>query len=359
MTRDELKALWAELGENHYNHRIGDYANEIPPGPPRPGFDAVRLEGAPGPRDARDPHPRREEAAAGQPPGLPAPGDDQRGLEPRGLQVHRDLSCHPRPRRPRRQDRASSCTPTRARCSTARTTRTGSSTTSTTWSTASTARSTRPTPYAADWISVGGEALFAPLNVLELVESRWGGHNPQVTEANVRSLDLANGGGCDRPARRRPADLPAGRPVRGRPPGADRQRLQASRRHQPRFGGWRSFAVSSAGAESTLLSSPARVDRSRGHENARTRSIAVFDPGPTRSPAIAQVGSEPGLSVDFRCSDSMRIGTARWILVFDPDRQSANPRAASPADCRECNGSLTQSIRQASGSVIFVTAVQV
>ena len=49
-------------------------------------------------------------------------------------------------------------------------------------------------PAAADWISVGGEALFAPLNVLELVESRWGGHNQLVTEANVRSLDLANGG---------------------------------------------------------------------------------------------------------------------------------------------------------------------
>ena len=41
---------------------------------------------------------------------------------------------------------------------------------------------------------MGGEALFAPLNVLELVESHWGGHNQQVTEANVRSLDLANGG---------------------------------------------------------------------------------------------------------------------------------------------------------------------
>jgi hypothetical protein len=38
---DELKALWAELGENHYNHQIGDYANEIPPGPPRPGYDAT------------------------------------------------------------------------------------------------------------------------------------------------------------------------------------------------------------------------------------------------------------------------------------------------------------------------------
>src|SRR5207245_1037604 len=50
-------------------------------------------------------------------------------------------------------------------------------------------------PMAADWMSVGGEALFAPLNLLELVESHWSGHNPQVTESNVRSIDMANGGG--------------------------------------------------------------------------------------------------------------------------------------------------------------------
>ena len=56
-------------------------------------------------------------------------------------------------------------------------------------------------PAAADWISVGGEALFAPLNVLELVESRWAGHNRHVTEANVRALDLANGGGNPAAAR--------------------------------------------------------------------------------------------------------------------------------------------------------------
>jgi hypothetical protein len=47
-------------------------------------------------------------------------------------------------------------------------------------------------PAAADWISVGGEALFAPLNILQVVESRWQGHNPYVTEANVRAIDLAN-----------------------------------------------------------------------------------------------------------------------------------------------------------------------
>jgi hypothetical protein len=50
-------------------------------------------------------------------------------------------------------------------------------------------------PAAADWISVSGDALYAPLNVMELVESRWGGHNRYVTEANVRALDRANGGG--------------------------------------------------------------------------------------------------------------------------------------------------------------------
>lgn len=53
-------------------------------------------------------------------------------------------------------------------------------------------------PMAADWISVSGDALYAPLNVLQLVESRWGGHNLQVTEANVRSIDMANGGNDSR-----------------------------------------------------------------------------------------------------------------------------------------------------------------
>ena len=47
---------------------------------------------------------------------------------------------------------------------------------------------------ATDWISVGGEALYAPLNLMEIQATRWAGHNPFVTEANVRALDLANGG---------------------------------------------------------------------------------------------------------------------------------------------------------------------
>ena len=74
-------------------------------------------------------------------------------------------------------------------------------------------------PAAADWISVGGEALFAPLNVLQVVESRWQGHNPYVTEANVRALDLANpnpAGGKFASAR---GTVPFRQGIRGRSPG--------------------------------------------------------------------------------------------------------------------------------------------
>ena len=37
-----------------------------------------------------------------------------------------------------------------------------------------------------DWIAVGGEALYPPLNLMEVVETKWQGHNPYVTEQNVR-----------------------------------------------------------------------------------------------------------------------------------------------------------------------------
>jgi hypothetical protein len=90
-------------------------------------------------------------------------------------------------------------------------------------------------PAAADWISVTGDALYAPLNVLELVESRWSGHNQQVTEANVRSLDLANGGGY----RPRFAQAPQFRPVEQYEAG--RARLIADRSDPssgPRLGGF-------------------------------------------------------------------------------------------------------------------------
>ncbi|MBV8487980.1 MAG: hypothetical protein JO161_06845, partial [Planctomycetaceae bacterium] len=39
LTVDELKALWAELGENRRNHQLGDWVSDIPAGPPVPGPD--------------------------------------------------------------------------------------------------------------------------------------------------------------------------------------------------------------------------------------------------------------------------------------------------------------------------------
>ncbi len=92
-------------------------------------------------------------------------------------------------------------------------------------------------PMAADWISVGGEAQYAPLNVLELVESRWGGHNLQVTEANVRSIDLANGGTDNR---RLAGSPPIFRPVAQYEVGRRQIFADAAEveRPAPRFGGF-------------------------------------------------------------------------------------------------------------------------
>ena len=72
--------------------------------------------------------------------------------------------------------------------------------------------------------------------MLELVESHWGGHNAQVTEANVRSIDMANGG-TDR--RRLAGSAPAFRPVLQYEAGR-RQMIADSEmeRPTPRFGGF-------------------------------------------------------------------------------------------------------------------------
>jgi hypothetical protein len=192
MTKDELKALWAELGENHMNHRIGDYANEIPPGPPRPGFD-------PCDRSVPRVHAMLERHIRGEHKTLLG---NLRAFPPRGTvgEVWNHgigkytAKYHAIPGRGERAVRieielvanSGSClngNEDKPRLVTYDYTlmyglngevdETG----------------------ASDWISVGGEALFAPLNILELIESRWAGHNAMITEANVRSLDMANGGG--------------------------------------------------------------------------------------------------------------------------------------------------------------------
>ncbi len=73
-------------------------------------------------------------------------------------------------------------------------------------------------PYAADWIAVGGDAQFAPLNVLELVESRWGGHNPQRHRGErpvAWTWPMAAAAAWPASARRRPASgrSPSTRPA--------------------------------------------------------------------------------------------------------------------------------------------------
>lgn len=207
LTRDELKALWAELGENHLNHRIGDYANEIPPGPPAPGYDMT---------DSHAPrvHAMFEKHIRGQKQNLLG---NLRAFPPRGTpdEVWNQgigrftAKYHAVPGKSELVTRlevelaanSGSCI---------------------------NGQDDKPRlveyeyiiPYNlkgevdetrsidADWIRVGGEAMYAPLNILEVLQTTWAGHNPMVTEANVRALDLANGGSGTGPGRWRLASAP-------------------------------------------------------------------------------------------------------------------------------------------------------
>jgi hypothetical protein len=194
MTADELKSLWAELGENHYNHRIGDYANDIPPGPPRPGFD---------PCDSKAPrvHAMLETHIRGEKKTLLA---NLRAFPPRGTinevwnhGVYKYIATYqaipgrgPRAVKISVELHANSGSMLNGQDDKDRVVNYEYSLVY-----GLDGRVDETNPAAADWISVTGDALFAPLNVMELVESHWGGHNRQVTEANVRTLDLANGGG--------------------------------------------------------------------------------------------------------------------------------------------------------------------
>lgn len=194
LTRDELKALWAELGENHLNHRIGDYATDIPPGPPRPGPDETDRF-VPRFHQMLETHLRGEKQAllanlrAFPPRGttsevwnhgvgkftakytaLPGKGERSVKLEV-DLEANSGSSLNGQDTNPRiihyvytlvygldgRIDETQAST--------------------------------------SDWISLSGEALFCPLNLLQLVHTKWAGHNPYITEDNVKQLDMANGGG--------------------------------------------------------------------------------------------------------------------------------------------------------------------
>ena len=194
LTRDELKALWAELGENHLNHRIADFATDIPAGPPRPGFDVTD-------RFAPQVHRMLEQHVRGNRQALLA---NMRAFPPNGTpgEVWNQgigkftANYYALPGKGERSVRL--VVEVEA-------------------NTGSNLNESDPKPRKAiyeytlvygldgeidqgkadqsDWIAVRGDGMYAPLNVLELAESRWQGHNPYITESNIRTIDIANGGG--------------------------------------------------------------------------------------------------------------------------------------------------------------------
>lgn len=194
MTKDELKALWAELGENHYNHRIGDYANEIPPGPPRPGLDECDRY-VPRFHQMIESHIRgNREALLGNLRAFPPRGTNNEvwnhgigkyiatyqsipGKGPRAVRLKVELHANSGSNLNNQDDKPRIVTYEY------------------TLVYGLDGRVDETNPYTSDWISVGGEAMFCPLNILQITGSSWQGHNPMITESNVRALDMANGGG--------------------------------------------------------------------------------------------------------------------------------------------------------------------
>jgi hypothetical protein len=197
MTSDELKALWAELGENHYNHQIGAYANEIPAGPPRPGLDVTDYHAA-------RVHSMYERHIRGQKRALLS---NMRAFPPRGTATEvwnhgvgkYTATYHAVPGRGERAIRLE----VELEANSGSNLNNGDN-------------KPRIVKYeyivvygpngeidlnnvaGCDWLSVSGEAMFCPLNVMEVVSSRWQGHNPMINEANLRALDIANGGSNSR-----------------------------------------------------------------------------------------------------------------------------------------------------------------
>jgi hypothetical protein len=193
LTRDELKALWAELGENRRNHQIGDNLIEIPPGPPWPGYDecdrfVARFH------QMLETHIRgRKQALLGNLRAFPPRGTvdevwnhgigkyaaQYKAIPDRDVHtvlVEIEIAANSGSSLDGQDDKA----------------RVIQYAYTLTYGIDGRVDETRAE--SCDWVGVGGDALFAPLNLMELVSTRWAGHNPYVTEANVRSIDLANGG---------------------------------------------------------------------------------------------------------------------------------------------------------------------
>lgn len=211
MKADELKAVWAELGENHYNHTIGDNANGIPAGPPRPGYDSTDAF-VPRFHAMLETHIRgRKQALLGNlrafPPNGKADEVWNHGIGKYTAKFHAI---------PGKGDRA-------VRLEIELVANSGSNLNNSdnkprintyeyTLVYGLDGKVDEAQPGSSDWIACGGEAVFAPLNLMDVVSSRWAGHNPNITEPNVRALDIANGGGMGR--------LASGTPPQFRPVGS-------------------------------------------------------------------------------------------------------------------------------------------
>lgn len=247
LTVDELKALWSELGENHYNHQIGDNVNNIPAGPPRPGWDPCDSY-VPRFHAVLESHMRGKRQALlanlrGFPPNATADEVWNHGLRKYTAKYHAV---------PGRGERS-------VRIELELTSNTGAN-----------LNEQDPKPRVnkyeyvlvygvdgnvdesqtalADWIGLGGEALWAPLNVMEVASSKWQGHNPHISEANLRAVDLNNGGSLNgRFAGTAPNFQPVGTYEAGRAPmfarggifGGDRNTNTVE--NQPRRGRFRLF----------------------------------------------------------------------------------------------------------------------
>ncbi|WP_422925160.1 hypothetical protein [Singulisphaera sp. PoT] len=216
LTQDELKALWAELGENHYNHQIGDFANEIPAGPPRPGYDVTDAS-VPRFHNMLEKHIRGDKIAllanlrAFPPRGTPnevwnhgvgkytaefhsIPGKGERAVLLKVTVEGNSGSClNGQDSKPRLVNYEYTLV----------------------YGLDGNVDQTNTN--GSDWISVGGEAMYAPLNLLQVVQSRWAGHNPYISESNIRSVDLANGGSRTAFSGAPPQFRPVGNYESGRP----------------------------------------------------------------------------------------------------------------------------------------------
>ena len=208
-SQDELKALWAELGEDARNHRIGDHVTDIAAGPPRPGPDACDWSAARFHRILEEHVRARKQPLLGNLRAFPPRGTADEvwnhgigrytarylaipGRDPRTVTIEVEIEANSGSSLNGQDEKPRIVRYTYALAY------------------GTDGRVDESRADASDWISVGGEAIYAPLNLMEVTGTRWGGHNSYVTEANVRAIDLANGGDPARYAGNPPRFQPAG-----------------------------------------------------------------------------------------------------------------------------------------------------